>query len=262
MSKLDFRRLDLSRTYTENELEDINEWLKTKNVGLDVESAKQYNFDVPIDHFELSPTGKLIPKKEAPIEKEAIVEGIILQLRKWITETKYNGDISSSFRVLAVSNGPTIPGPDIALIPRASNGQLNTKIFNPIFVIEVENVTRKPKLEVLIKKYKTYYFTSNIKLVWLIDPINQNIYRLVEEKDGIVRSRKRGWDVISAGDILPNFTLNLKVLNAAVSQETSELLESETDDEQFICSECKKVFEDSDLLEKHFARNHVHTLAE
>lgn len=213
MSKLDFRHLNLSRTYTVEELEEINKWIQTKDVGLDNESSKQYNLNAPIVHFQLSPTGNLIPMLEVPIKKNAIIKEIILQLNNWKIERNQHGVIYFPTLDITYKN-VTVTGPDITYTPKKAE-----YTFNPSFIVEIENVGRTPKYNKLVEKIKNCYFSvENLKVALIIDPINKRIYRVMREKDGRIRCRKREWTLTSVGDVLPEFTLNINGLNTAISQ--------------------------------------------
>ncbi|KAF9347880.1 hypothetical protein BGX26_000671 [Mortierella sp. AD094] len=148
-------------TYSFEQFEVLNNWLKTHELVID---------KVPISHFELEETGKLIPMPQTPIYKEVVVAEIARQIGAWNINSRQNGVITSSqggFNI-SITGGRQMRAPDVAFTTREtyrqlSMQQLNTfqgPAFSPVFVVEVEDLTENAKLTSLTSKFKEEYFPA------------------------------------------------------------------------------------------------------
>jgi hypothetical protein len=101
---------DLNGTYTVEEFEEINDSLRTEELVID---------GVPINHFELSPIGKLLPMPQVPVGRECVTMEIVRQLANWNINCRQNGVVTSSqggFNF--ASDGREIRAPDVAFTPK------------------------------------------------------------------------------------------------------------------------------------------------
>ena len=214
--------IDLDRTYSLEEFEKINDALKTNEFQIN---------GTPVSHFDRDVKGHLVPMPQSPIQKELVVGEIFRQLANWNIQTGQNGAPTTSQGGFDFGEG--IRAPDVAFTPSyiyrdLDENQLNTfqgELFSPTFVVEVENVSKKGKLNELIKKFKTTYFPAGVQLGWLVDPINTVIYVFETDSDNIVRCRRHAWydnvgnpTVVGGRDVLPGFKLQLWKISEAISQ--------------------------------------------
>ncbi|KAF8976746.1 hypothetical protein BGZ46_007990 [Entomortierella lignicola] len=258
-------KFDPTRTYTFDEFNLLNDWLKTHTLVIEKE---------PISHFELDSKGRLIPMLQTPIRKEVVVAEIARQLGSWNIQSRINGAVTTSQGGFNFSRtgGRNIRAPDVAFTPKKtyrslSEAQLDTfkgDPFNPTFVVEVESISFKSDLETLKTKFKTDYIPAGVKLGWLVDPINKEIYifkpyiRAVSQK--LVRCTKHGWKDVSGGDILPGFQLEIWSIDEAISQDSSDSSGNDNDDDsddEFSCAKCDEIFSDCHSFMKHFEKEHA-----
>ena len=81
---------------------------------------------------------------------------------------------------------------------------------NLFLVVEVEDVSAAPKLQLLKNKNKTEYSPAGVKLGWLVDPIHKDIYVFRKDRDGVVRRRHHDWDDVRGdNEVLPGFVLDV-----------------------------------------------------
>ncbi|KAL1922243.1 uncharacterized protein VTP21DRAFT_9782 [Calcarisporiella thermophila] len=242
------------RIYTVREFEAINDWLKTHHLGIS---------DIPIIHFELDSSGKLIPVSQTPVYIEGAVAEIGRQLGNWNIHSKQNGAITASqggFN-LTTAGGRTIRAPDIAFIPKETYRALTQEQllsfqgqpFSPTFVVEVEDLTLESKLSVLTKKFKDEYFPAGIELGWLIDPVNKSIYTFKRTVSGSVRRHNHGWRDVTGRDVLPEFILDIMVMDNILSQSSS----GSSDSEKIECPKCDLTFKSDNKFIKHYERDHA-----
>jgi Uma2 family endonuclease len=206
---LDLNKLDLIRTYTPEELELINNNLKTR-----------INFE----------NGRLLPIPQAPIANEAVVHEISRQLGNWNVDTNKNGIVTTSqggFN-FSVTGQKKIRAPHIAFIPENIYNSLDkTQLwtlqgqpFTPIFVVEVVNISDEAIFNEIDIRFKNDYFANgtSVRLAWLIDPKNQEIWAYRKSNNNVITRRKFEWENLDGGDILPGFTLNISFVERILSQ--------------------------------------------
>ncbi|KAL1924423.1 uncharacterized protein VTP21DRAFT_4077 [Calcarisporiella thermophila] len=207
------------RVYTIEQFEKINDWLKTHALVID---------KLPISHFEYDSKGRLIPMPQSPIRKELVVGEIFGQLRRWNIYSQQNGrpTCSQGGFNFAVLGGKEIRAPDVAFTPEGTycaldERQLDTfqgQPFHPIFVVEVEDVSRPSKLAELTEKFKRTYFPAGVELGWLIDSKNKKIYIFKKIRNGSVRRYSHEWKDVSGGSVLPRFKLEIQFVEDIISQ--------------------------------------------
>ncbi|PKY46792.1 hypothetical protein RhiirA4_520707 [Rhizophagus irregularis] len=212
--EIDLKNLDLTHIYTPEEIEYINEHLKT-----------HINFE----------NGRLLPISQSPIANEAVVHEISRQLGNWNVETGQNGIVTTSQGGynFSVSGQKKIRAPHIAFIPENIYSSLNkTQLltflgqpFTPIFVAEVVNVSKEAIFNEVDIRFKNDYFAmgTSVKLGWLIDPRNHMIWTYEKDDDDEnVTRQKRKWEDLDGGDILPDFTLDIEFVEKIISQKYEE----------------------------------------
>jgi len=153
------------------------------------------------------------------------------QLRSWNIQTRQNGVPTMSQG--GFNFGGRIQAPDVSFTPSdiyrgLDNNQLDTfqgDPFCPTFVVEVEDLSVTRKLNELTDKFRTTYFPAGVKLGWLVDPINWNIYVFKRDRDDVVRRYYHAWfdddgvsTVLDGRDVLPGFQLQLWKIAEAISQ--------------------------------------------
>ncbi|CAG8632275.1 3323_t:CDS:2, partial [Paraglomus occultum] len=221
--------------------------------------------NTPINHFELDKKGRLIPVPQTPIFKAATVGEIFYQVSNWNIYTRQNGVVTCSQEGfnLSTPGGRTIRAPDVAFTPsetyrNLTHQQLLTfqgQAFHPTFVVEVEDVSADSKLDALKEKFKSDYFPAGVKLGWLVDPVNKNIYVFKRNTNGIVRCLSKGWRDVIGEDVLPGFVLKVWNIDKATSQLSSE---SSSDGEmQVDCPECDLTFDSRYSFMKHYGKEHA-----
>jgi Uma2 family endonuclease len=209
---LDLKNLDFNCAYSVNEFELINNYLKIK------------------PNFELV-NKKLIPVSYSPVAIEAVVHEISRQLGNWnIKINKETGIVTTSKGGFDfnVTNNQKIRAPDVAYTPENTFLSLDEnqlwsfkgQPFTPIFIVEVANLTNKVVAKDVDNKIKKDYFAdgTSVKLGWLIDPINCNIWVYKRNRNGAPYRRHKKWEDLEAGDILPNFTLELGLINKIINK--------------------------------------------
>uniref|UniRef100_U9U1R3 Putative restriction endonuclease domain-containing protein n=1 Tax=Rhizophagus irregularis (strain DAOM 181602 / DAOM 197198 / MUCL 43194) TaxID=747089 RepID=U9U1R3_RHIID len=211
--EIDLKNLDLTHIYTPEEIEHINNHLKTR-----------INFE----------NGRLLPIPQSPIANEAVVHEISRQLGNWNVETGQNGIVTTSQGGynFSVKGQSKIRAPHIAFIPEniynsLSKTQLLTffgQPFTPIFVTEVVNVSKEAILNEVDIRFKNDYFATgtSVKLGWLIDPRNHMIWTYEKDDDENVTRQKRKWEDLDGGNILPGFTLDIEFVEKIISQKYDE----------------------------------------
>ncbi|CAG8667100.1 8854_t:CDS:2, partial [Paraglomus occultum] len=211
VAKLDCLDLDLDRTYTLKEFEDINEQLKTQTLEIGEE---------PVDLFELDASGKLIPMPQTPFCKETVVAEI------------------EAFNFETGRGGRTIRAPDVAFTPyhiyrtlsEEQRWTFQGQPFTPSFVVEVENVAggRGTKFNDLDNKFRSAYFDyhTSVQLGWLVDPQNRDIWVYKRRNNGTVGRRKRDWNDVDGGTALPGFTLDVEEIDEIISVGRSQSLQT------------------------------------
>ncbi|CAG8652527.1 16667_t:CDS:2, partial [Acaulospora morrowiae] len=232
---LDLDQLDLNRTYTLEEFEIISDQLKNRSLEIKVDSEL-----VPISHFELDKSGKLVPMSPTPIFKEVAVVEIYAQIRNWNVQTGQNGAVTCSQGGFLIEMGE-VQIPDVAFTPKEIYRNLTDEQgtsfrgppFSPTFVVE---------------------------LGWLIDPINDEIwvYKRSPANGNVFRCH-RDWGDLDGGDTLPGFKLDIRNVKEAISQEPSESDPSESEDEntQHSCPYCSQTFSNGYHLMKHMENDHL-----
>ncbi|CAB4400099.1 unnamed protein product [Rhizophagus irregularis] len=211
--EIDLKNLDLTHIYTPEEIEHINNHLKTR-----------INFE----------NGRLLPIPQSPIANEAVVHEISRQLGNWNVETGQNGIVTTSQGGynFSVKGQRKIRAPHIAFIPEniynsLSKDQLLTlfgRPFTPLFVTEVVNVSKEAILNEVDIRFKNDYFATgtSVKLGWLIDPRNHMIWTYEKDDDEKVTRQKRKWEDLDGGNILPGFTLDIEFVEKIISQKYDE----------------------------------------
>ena len=224
---LDLDNLDLDRAYTFNEFEIINDQLKNRSLKIELDNSSE---PVPVNHFQLNKSGKLVPMPQSPITKELAVMEIARQLGNWNIQTNQNGAVTCSQGGFKIETGEIV-APDAAFTPKDTYRNLTDQQcisfqgspFSPTFVVEVENINDigNSKGKKLDSKFKDTYFASNtsVKLGWLIDPMNKKIwvYKRNPDNNKVVR-RQHQWRDLDGGDTLPGFKLEVWEIQEARSQ--------------------------------------------
>lgn len=200
--------MDLTRTYTSKELEQINDNLKVRT-----------NFE----------NGMLISLPQAPIAHEAVVHEISRQLGNWNVHTCQNGVVTTSQGAFNFSTTAKkkIRAPHIAFTPADTYNLLNDKQlwtfkgrpFTPIFVAEIANTTSEHIFCEVDNRFKNDYFAmgTSVKLGWLVDPKNSRIWTY-EKNDNEITRNKCNWEDLNGGDTLQGFTLDISIIERIVSQ--------------------------------------------
>ncbi|CAG8622675.1 1306_t:CDS:2, partial [Acaulospora morrowiae] len=224
-AQMDLANLDFSRTYSFEEFELINEQLKTRSLEVNGQ---------PVNLFDLDKNGKLFPMPQATVCMEATVAEIVRQLGNWNIQTRQNGLITTSqggFN-FSVEGRRTIGAPDVSFIPKSVFRQLTE-----------------------LQRW-TFQVGTSVQLGWLIDPINRRIWVYKRNQHGNVYRRERVWEDVEGGDVLPRFTLEVRMIEEAISQESSET-SSENEELQIDCPECDATFSDSYTFTKHCTNEHA-----
>ncbi|RGB40648.1 hypothetical protein C1646_798728 [Rhizophagus diaphanus] len=225
---LDFEDLDFKYCYSVKELELINNYLRVN------------------PNFELI-NRKLISIPYTPIAIEAVVHEIARQLGNWNLETNKDGigivTTSKGGFDFSDTNLQKIRAPDVAFTPEDTFLSLDEKQlwsfegqpFTPIFFVEVANIKNSEIEKEIDNKIKKDYFArgTSVKLGWLIDPIARNIWVYKRNKNGApYRRRQPNWEDLDAGDILPNFTLELDKIDDIIIGEDSASEDDKEEDEE------------------------------
>ncbi|CAG8438676.1 14055_t:CDS:2 [Acaulospora colombiana] len=262
-AKIDLANLDFSRTYSLKEFELINEQLKTRTLEVNGQ---------PVNLFDLDKNGKLVPMPQATHCMEVTISTIVGELYIWNTQTRQNGDIKTSQGGFNFSVGGqrTIRAPDVSFTPKAVSRQLTElqrwtfqgQPFTPTFVVEVgDTQSSTSAFRELDDKFKREYFAvgTSVQLGWLIDPKNRRIWVYKRNQHGNVYRRERVWEDLEGGDVLPRFTLEVRMIEEAISQESSET-SSENEELQINCPECGATFSDRYTFTKHYTNEHARKL--
>ena len=219
-------KYDKNRTYTVQEFELLNSWLKTHELVIEGKA---------VNGFELGPTGKLITVPPVPVLKELAVTEIARQLCQWNIYSRQNGVVTGpqgGFSLdtgdgnLVTNGGRVIRAPDVAFTPASTYRNLTQEQlltfrggpFHPSFIVEVDDVATSSKLEEITAKIKNEYFPAGIEFGLLVDPINRIIYTFERTTHGDVKRCNRGWSDVSCGETLPNFVLEVWMIDDAASQ--------------------------------------------
>lgn len=125
-----------------------------------------------------------------------------------------NGMVFSSSTGFNLPNG-AVKSPDVAWICEEKLQQLTEEVFEnefvpiiPDFVIEVRSKT--DRLKKLKEKMEDAWMAGGVKLAWLIDAANQEVWIYRENKPA---EKVEGFDkTLSGEDILPDFTFHLSKL--------------------------------------------------
>lgn len=213
---------DPDKIYSLEEFEEMNDSLRIDAIKINGE---------PVSHFDRDSEGHLIPMPQTPIVKEAAAGEIFRQLANWNIRSRQNGVPTMSQG--GFKFGERIRAPDIAFTPSEiyrglDDNQLYTfrgEHFSPTFVVEVEDLSLAEKLKDLTDKLKSTYFPAGVKLGWIVDPINRDIYVFKRDRDNVVRRRYHAWydengnpTVVDGHDVLPGFKLRLWKIDEAISQ--------------------------------------------
>ncbi|CAG8600549.1 46157_t:CDS:2 [Gigaspora margarita] len=248
--KIDLDNLDFNHSYTLKEFEYINEQLKTRMLIVDGE---------PVNLFELDEKGYLIAIPQQPYYREKVVFEISRQLGNWILSSRNGGGgtCSQGGFNFYVRGNRTIRAPDIAYTPKNIDRTFKGDPFTPIFAIEVGDIgndINNSKFVYLDKKIKNEYLAegTSVKLCWLIDPQNKRIYTY---KRGH-RRQEHGWKDVNGGNILPNFMLDIEMVNDVLSQTPSETSENENNLE-INCPECDETFTERLFFMRHYEKQHA-----
>ncbi|EXX76074.1 hypothetical protein GLOIN_2v1798071 [Rhizophagus irregularis DAOM 181602=DAOM 197198] len=232
---LDFEDLDFQYCYSVKELELINNYLRVN------------------PNFEII-NRKLISISYTPIAIEAVVHEIARQLGNWNVETNKDG-----LGIVTTSNGgydfrdtnlQKIQAPDVAFTPEDTYLSLDEKQlwsfegqpFTPIFIVKVANIKNSEVEKEVNNKIKKDYFAhgTSVKLGWLIDPIDRNIWVYKRDKNGSPYRRRQPWEDLDAGDILPDFTLELEMINDIIDKDSASDDDKEEEEEDDDDDEGKK----------------------
>ncbi|CAG8563517.1 11303_t:CDS:2, partial [Acaulospora colombiana] len=200
----------------------INEQLKTRTLEVNGQ---------PVNLFDLDKNGKLVPMPQATHCMEVTIGEIVRQLGNWNIQTRQNGDIKTAQGGFdfSVGNQRTIRAPDVSFTPKAVSRQLTElqrwafqgQPFTPTFVVEVgDTQSSTSALGELDDKFKREYFAvgTSVQLGWLIDPKNRIIWVYKRNQHGNVYRRERVWEDVEGGDVLPRFTLEVRMIEEAISQ--------------------------------------------
>ncbi|PKC57587.1 hypothetical protein RhiirA1_472272 [Rhizophagus irregularis] len=110
--------------------------------------------------------------------------------------------------------------------------------FNPIFIVEVANLKNSEVEKEIDNRIKKDYFAhgTSVKLGWLIDPINRIIWVYKRNKRDSPYRYQRKWEDLDAGDVLPDFTLQLESLELEgiddnIGKDSESDYEEEEDDD-------------------------------
>ncbi|CAB5396151.1 unnamed protein product [Rhizophagus irregularis] len=209
---LDFEDLDFQYCYSVKELELINNYLRVN------------------PNFEII-NRKLISISYTPIAIEAVVHEIARQLGNWNVETNKDG-----LGIVTTSNGgydfrdtnlQKIQAPDVAFTPEDTYLSLDEKQlwsfegqpFTPIFIVKVANIKNSEVEKEVNNKIKKDYFAhgTSVKLGW--------------DKNGSPYRRRQPWEDLDAGDILPDFTLELEMINDIIDKDSASDDDKEEEEE-------------------------------
>ncbi|CAI2199020.1 2228_t:CDS:2, partial [Funneliformis geosporum] len=200
--------------------------------------------------------------------ESAVIE-IGRQISTWNIQTGQNGVVTCSQGGFRLETGE-IRAPDVAFTPKEIYCSL-TKVqgtsfrgpaFSPTLVVEVDDMedTNSVKFHELDSKFKDAYFalSTSVKLGWLIDPINDQIwvYKRTNINNGCHRYKYR-WKDLDGSNTLPGFKLEVWKIKEAMSQESSESSESEDENLHHFCSYCLQTFNNGYLLVKHIEDDHL-----
>ncbi|CAB5354367.1 unnamed protein product [Rhizophagus irregularis] len=236
---LDLNKLNLAHTYTPEELEQINKYLKVRT-----------NFE----------NGRLISLPQTPIAHEAVVHEIARQLGNWNIDTCQNGVVTTSQGAFNFSTTAPkkIRAPHVAFISADTYNSLNAnqlwtlhgRPFTPIFVAEVVNSTSDQILNEVDNRFKNDYFAmgTSVELGWLIDAKNSMICTYKKNNNEIIRNNCK-WEDLDGGDTLPGFTLNISIIEKIVSRDCDEIEDK--------CPYCGSHFAQVFAMLKHIASVHI-----
>ncbi|CAG8724172.1 1822_t:CDS:2 [Acaulospora morrowiae] len=259
-AKIDLDNLNLSRTYTFEEFEFINKQLETRTLEINGQ---------PVSLFDLDKNGKLVPMPQATHCMEVTVAEIVRQLGDWNIQTRQNGDVKTSQGGFNFNVGGQrmIRAPDISFTPKAVSRQLTElqrwtfqgQPFTPTFVVEVgDTQSSTSAFGELDDKFKREYFAvgTSVQLGWLIDPKNKRIWVYKRNQHGNVYRREHVWNDVKGDNVLPWFTLEVQMIEEAISKESSET-SSENEELQINCPECEKTFSCRHYFIKHYTNEHA-----
>ncbi|RGB29094.1 putative restriction endonuclease-domain-containing protein [Rhizophagus diaphanus] len=271
--KIDIDSLDLERVYSIEEFEYISSLVKNRSLVIEGE---------PVDHFELSNTGKLIPIPPTTFKKELTVTKIANLLEDWNITTRQKGVVTTSQGGFRISRDKIV-APDVAFTPRKrvkklSKKQMKTfqgRPWSPIFVVEVDDFddssykNKNSKFAKIDAKMKDVYFAADthVQLGWLIDPVHENTWVYKRNKNNKPFRREKGWHNLSGERFLPEFTLTINLITMeeiedapSSDPETSSSSGSSTDssvEQSFVqCVYCDAWFVSKYLLVHHLKYGH------
>lgn len=151
-----------------------------------------------------------IVEKMPTLEHGVIVSNIVTELTLYrrqhrtgfvATEARHSvpdddeNDLLPDVSVTKVEGSPTKKGS----VPRM-----------PDFAVEVKSPTDKP---VKIEQKASYYLANGTHMVWLIDPETQQVTVLTKNAEGNIQRQIFGLeDTLAGGEVLPGFTLPVKVI--------------------------------------------------
>ncbi|CAB5358561.1 unnamed protein product [Rhizophagus irregularis] len=173
-----------------------------------------------IDLKNLDLTHIYIHEPQSPIAIKAVVHEISRQLGG------YNFSVNGQKKIQA---------PHIAFIPENIYNSLNkiqlltflSQPFTPIFVAEVVNISKEAIFNKVNNRFKNDYFATgtSVKLGWLIDPRNHIIWTYEKDDDDEnVTCQKRKWKDLDGGNILLDFTLDIKFVEKIISHKRNHNL--------------------------------------
>ncbi|CAG8636084.1 3704_t:CDS:2, partial [Diversispora eburnea] len=114
------------------------------------------------------------------------------------------------------------------------------------------------KFNDLDEKFKKVYFStgSSIKLGWLVNPEDKEIYIYGQRANGVVYSTSHGWNNVNGGSVLPGFTLEVEKIDDTISQKSSES-SSPNEELEINCPRCEVTFTDNYTFMKHYEDIHA-----
>ncbi|UZO19713.1 uncharacterized protein OCT59_010986 [Rhizophagus irregularis] len=174
--------------------------------------------NLDLTHIYILEEIEYINEPQSPIAIKAVVHEISRQLGNWNIKTGQNGIVTTSQR-----------GYNFGLNKRLQ-AQLLTFLsqpFTPIFVAEVVNVSKEAIFNEVNNRFKNDYFATgtSVKLGWLIDPRNHIIWTYEKDDDDEnVTCQKRKWEDLDGGNILLDFTLDIKFVEKIISHKRNHNL--------------------------------------